>query len=76
MTARNNLLGSFELTGIPPAPRGVPQIDITFDIDINGVLSLGAVDKVTGQTGSLTITADKGRLSKNYIQRLADEAEK
>jgi len=76
MTKDNNLLGKFELTGIPPAPRGVPQIDVTFDIDANGILNVSAVDKSTGKKNKITITNDKGRLSKEDIERMVDEAEK
>jgi len=75
-TKDNNLLGKFELTGIPPAPRGVPQIEVTFDIDANGILNVSAVDKSTGKSSKITITNDKGRLSKEDIERMVDEAEK
>ena len=68
MTRDNNLLGKFELTGIPPAPRGVPQIEVTFDIDANGILNVSAEDKSTGTKNKITITNDKGRLSKVKIQ--------
>lgn len=61
MTKDNNLLGKFELTGIPPAPRGVPQIEVTFDIDANGILNVSAVDKSTGKENKITITNDKGK---------------
>ena len=61
MTKDNNLLGKFELTGIPPAPRGVPQIEVTFDIDANGILNVSAVDKSTGKENKITITNDKGQ---------------
>merc|ERR1711893_574868 len=64
MTKDNNLLGKFDLTGIPPAPRGVPQIEVTFDIDANGILNVSAADKSTGKQNKITITNDKGRLSK------------
>lgn len=60
MTKDNNLLGKFELTGIPPAPRGVPQIEVTFDIDANGIMNVSAVDKSTGKENKITITNDKG----------------
>lgn len=60
MTRDNNLLGKFELTGIPPAPRGVPQIEVTFDIDANGIMNVSAVDKSTGKENKITITNDKG----------------
>ncbi|UYV74514.1 Hsc70-4 [Cordylochernes scorpioides] len=76
MTKDNNLLGKFELTGIPPAPRGVPQIEVTFDIDANGILNVSAVDKSTGKENKITITNDKGRLSKEEIERMVRDAEK
>ncbi|CAL5426683.1 unnamed protein product [Camellia sinensis] len=75
-TKDNNLLGKFELTGIPPAPRGVPQINVCFDIDANGILNVSAEDKTTGQKNKITITNDKGRLSKEEIDRMVQEAEK
>jgi len=75
MTRDNNLLGKFELTGIPPAPRGVPQIEVTFDIDANGILNVSAEDKTTGNKNKITITNDKGRLSKDDIERMVREAE-
>jgi L1 cell adhesion molecule like protein len=75
-TKDNNLLGKFELTGIPPAPRGVPQIDVTFDVDANGILNVSAVEKSTGRANKITITNDKGRLSKEEIDRMVSEAEK
>ncbi|XP_022665645.1 heat shock 70 kDa protein cognate 4 [Varroa jacobsoni] len=75
MTKDNNLLGKFELTGIPPAPRGVPQIEVTFDIDANGILNVSAADKSTGKENKITITNDKGRLSKEDIERMVKEAE-
>lgn len=75
-TKDNNLLGKFELTGIPPAPRGVPQIEVTFDIDANGILNVSAVDKTTGKSNKITITNDKGRLSKEDIERMVNDAEK
>jgi len=75
MTKDNNLLGKFELTGIPPAPRGVPQIEVTFDIDANGILNVSAVDKSTGRQNKITITNDKGRLTKDDIDRMVKEAE-
>merc|ERR1711973_117032 len=76
MTKDNNLLGKFELSGIPPAPRGVPQIEITYDIDANGILNVSAVDKSTGKENKITITNDKGRLSKEEIERMVQDAEK
>jgi len=76
MTKDNNLLGKFELTGIPPAPRGVPQIEVTFDIDANGILNVTATEKSTGKENKITITNDKGRLSKEDIERMVNEAEK
>lgn len=75
-TKDNNLLGKFELTGIPPAPRGVPQINVVFDIDANGILNVSAEDKTTGVKNKITITNDKGRLSKDEIERMVQEAEK
>ncbi|XP_073455032.1 heat shock 70 kDa protein [Aquarana catesbeiana] len=76
MTKDNNLLGKFELSGIPPAPRGVPQIEVTFDIDANGILNVSAVDKSTGKQNKITITNDKGRLSKEEIENMVQDAEK
>lgn len=76
MTKDNNLLGKFELTGIPPAPRGVPQVEVTFDIDANGILNVSACEKSTGKENKITITNDKGRLSKEDIERMVNEAEK
>ncbi|KAI1109477.1 heat shock protein 70 family [Nemania sp. NC0429] len=75
-TKDNNLLGKFELTGIPPAPRGVPQIEVTFDLDANGIMNVSAVEKGTGKSNKITITNDKGRLSKEEIERMLAEAEK
>ncbi|EEQ39106.1 putative heat shock protein [Clavispora lusitaniae] len=75
-TKDNNLLGKFELSGIPPAPRGVPQIEVTFDIDANGILNVSALEKGTGKSQKITITNDKGRLSKEDIERMVSEAEK
>jgi len=75
-TKDNNLLGKFELSGIPPAPRGVPQIEVTFDIDANGILNVSASDKTTGKSNRITITNDKGRLSKEEIERMVQEAER
>ncbi|EGG13827.1 Hsc70 protein [Cavenderia fasciculata] len=76
MTKDNNLLGKFELSGIPPAPRGVPQIEVTFDIDANGILNVSAEDKTTGKIQKITITNDKGRLSKEQIEKMVADAEK
>jgi len=75
MTKSNRLLGQFELGGIPPAPRGVPQIEVGFDVDANGILSISASDKGTGKIESLTITSEKGRLSEEEIERMVQEAE-
>jgi L1 cell adhesion molecule like protein len=75
-TKDNNLMGKFELTGIPPAPRGVPQIEVTFDIDANGIMNVSALEKGTGKTNKIVITNDKGRLSKEDIERMLSEAEK
>lgn len=75
MTKSNRLLGQFELSGIPPAPRGVPQIEVSFDVDANGILSISASDKGTGKVESLTITSEKGRLSEEEIERMVSEAE-
>ncbi|GHM93531.1 Hsp70 ATPase ssa1, partial [Saccharomyces cerevisiae] len=75
-TKDNNLLGKFELSGIPPAPRGVPQIEVTFDVDSNGILNVSAVEKGTGKSNKITITNDKGRLSKEDIEKMVAEAEK
>jgi heat shock protein 1/8 len=75
-TKDNNLLGKFELTGIPPAPRGVPQINVCFDIDANGILNVSAEDKTAGVKNRITITNDKGRLSKEEIEKMVREAEK
>merc|ERR1711962_195026 len=76
MTKDNHNLGKFDLTGIPPAPRGVPQIEVTFDIDANGILNVSAADKSTGKSSKITITNDKGRLSKDEIERMVSDAEK
>ena len=75
MTKDNHLLGKFELSSIPPAPRGVPQIEVTFEIDANGILNVGAEDKGTGKSEKITITNDKGRLSQEEIERMVEEAE-
>merc|ERR1712228_651630 len=76
MTNDNNMLGKFELSGIPPAPRGVPQIEVTFDVDANEIMNVSAVDKSTKKENKITITNDKGRLSKDDIERMVNEAEK
>jgi len=76
MTKDNHNLGKFDLTGIPPAPRGVPQIEVTFDIDANGILNVSAADKSTGKQNKITITNDKGRLSKEDIEKMVNDAEK
>ncbi|KAL4788318.1 heat shock protein 70 family [Aspergillus varians] len=75
LTKHNNVLGKFELTGIPPAPRGVPQIEVSFELDANGILKVGASDKGTGKAESITITNDKGRLTQEEIDRMVAEAE-
>ncbi|KAL1413130.1 ATPase with role in protein import into the ER [Vanrija albida] len=75
MTKDNNLLGEFDLTNIPPAPRGVPQVEVTFEIDANGILKVSAVDKGTGKSESITITNDQRRLSPEDIERMVQEAE-
>jgi heat shock protein 5 len=75
MTKDNRLLGKFELSGIPPAPRGVPQIEVSFDIDENGILQVGAADKATGKSEKITITNERGALSKEEIARMVREAE-
>ncbi|KAJ2453329.1 ATPase with role in protein import into the ER [Coemansia sp. RSA 2336] len=75
LTKDNNRLGKFELTNIPPAPRGVPQIEVTFELDANGILKVGAIDKGTGKGESITITNNKGRLSDEEIERMLREAE-
>jgi len=75
MTKDNHLLGKFELTGIPPAPRGVPQIEVTFEVDADGILKVSAEDKGTGKSEKITITNDKGRLSQADIERMIREAE-
>jgi len=76
MTRDNHLLGKFELAGIPPAPRGVPQIEVTFDIDANGILNVSAQDKSSGKVEKITIANDKGRLTKEEIERLVADGEK
>jgi len=75
MTKDNHLLGKFELSGIPAAARGVPQIEVTFEIDVNGILNVAAEDKGTGKKEQITITNDKGRLSQEEIERMVKEAE-
>jgi len=75
MTKDNHALGKFELSGIPPAPRGTPQIEVTFEVDANGILQVSAEDKGTGKSEKITITADKGRLSPEEIERMVSEAE-
>lgn len=75
MTRDNNLLGTFNLTGILPAARGVPQVEVTFDVDANGILNVNAVDKSTGKSEKITIRNDKGRLTKMEIERMLSEAE-
>ncbi len=72
----NHRLGKFELTGIPPAPRGVPQVEVTFQIDENSILSVTAKERGTGKTESITITNDKGRLSKEEIDNMIRDSEK
>jgi len=75
MTKDNHLLGKFDLTGLPPAPRGTPQIEVTFDVDANGILNVSAVEKGSGKSEKITITNDKGRLSKEDIEKMVNEAE-
>merc|ERR1711871_535661 len=75
MTKDNHILGKFDMSGIPPAPRGVPQLEVTFEMDANGILQVGAEDKGTGNSESITITNDKGRLSQEEIERMVQEAE-
>jgi heat shock protein 1/8 len=76
MTKDNNLLGTFQLDGIPPAPRGVPQIEVTFDVDANGIMNIEACDKGSGNKKQITITNDKGRLSQEDIEKMVSESEK
>lgn len=76
MTKDNHNLGQFSLDGIPPSPRGVPQIEVTFDLDENGIMNVNATDKQTTKQSKITITNNKGRLSKEEIENLVKEAEK
>jgi L1 cell adhesion molecule like protein len=76
LTKDNNLLGKFELAGIPPVPRGVPQVEVIFEIDANEIVKVSASDKTTGRSSRITITNDKGRLSKEDIDRMVAEAER
>ena len=76
MTKDNHLLGKFDLTGIPPAPRGVPQIEVTFEIDANGILQVSAEDKGTGNKEKITITNDQNRLTPEDIEQMIKDAEK
>jgi len=76
MTRDNNLLGKFELSGIPPAPRGKPQIEVTFDIDANGIMTVNALDKTTGKSNKITISNDKGRLSAEEVEKMVKDAER
>lgn len=75
MTKDNVLLGKFDLSGIPPAPRGTPQIEVTFELDANGILNVEAKDKASGKSERVTVTPDKGRLSQADIDRMVQEAE-
>merc|ERR1711988_972799 len=76
MAVDNKTIGRFHLDGIPPAPRGVPQVEVTFDIDANGILNVNAKDKATGKDEKITIKNDKGRLSQEEVERMVAEAEK
>merc|ERR1711959_534432 len=76
MTKDNNLLGKFDLNGIPPAPRGVPQIEVSFDLNADGILHVGAKDKKTGKSGSIKIESNKGRMSEDEIKKRIEEAER
>merc|ERR1712197_283939 len=76
MTKDNHRLGKFTLQGIPPAPRGTPQIEVTFDVDANGILNVSAVEKAGGKTEKITITNDKGRLSKEEMEKMVQDSEK
>merc|ERR1739847_141347 len=75
MTKDNHILGKFDLTNIPPAPRGTPQIEVTFDVDSNGILNVSALEKGSGKAEKITITNDKGRLSKEDIEKMVADAE-
>lgn len=75
MTKDNRVLGQFQLDDLPPAPRGVPQIEVAFDVDANGILQVTAQDKASGKSQKITITSDKGRLSEDDIERMVKEAE-
>jgi len=76
LTKDNTMLGKFQLDGIPAMPRGMPQVEVSFDIDSNGILNVSALEKSTGKSNNIVITNDKGRLSKEDIERMVDEAEK
>merc|ERR1719213_598724 len=76
LTRDNHLLGKFDLNGIPPAPRGTPQIEVTFDVDANGILNVSAVEKGSGKVEKITITNDKGRLSNEEIEKMVNDAER
>merc|ERR1739845_155144 len=76
MTMHNHQLGEFTLTGVPPAPRGTPQIEVTFDVDANGILNVSAEEKAGGKCEKITITNDKGRLSKDEIEKMVQDSEK
>lgn len=76
LTKDNNQLGKFNLDGIPPAPRGVPQIEVSFELDENGIMNVSAMDKGTSKNAKITITNNKGRLSKEDIEKLIKDAEK
>lgn len=76
MTKDNHLLGKFDLTGIPAAPRGQPQIEVTFEVDVNGILQVSAVEKSAGVKNQVTITNDSSRLSKEEIEKMLDDAKK
>ena len=75
-TKDNNKLGEFQLNGIPPMPRGIPQIEISYDVDANGILNVSAVEKSSGKTEKITVKNEKGRLSADDIQKMVDEAER